>query len=514
MSDTKATSATARLRQQIVERERAENALRESEARARAILDTTVDGIVTIDELGLVESFNHAAERLFGYAAAEVIGRNIKMLMPTPYDDEHDDYLTAYRRSGLKKIIGIGREVMGLRKDGTIFPMDLAVSETQLSSRRIFTGTVRDISARKEAEKQLRELAAIVESSDDAIISETPDGTIVSWNAGAEKMYGYSADEVRGRSIAIIVPPDRQDEMPRFLDRIHRGEAINRYETVRVRKGGKTIAVSVTISPIKDAHGTVIGASAIARDISERKRSEAMMQELQKQARQRDRLADIGAITAQIVHDLGNPLAGVSMQAQLILRRAQRDGQQPLSSILKPAERIVAEVHRLDGLVKEFMEFSREQRLDLKPVNLSRFLGVVIEMWQPLASARAIALTLEVPDVVPPVTADEEKLHRVFENLVKNAIEAIDHGPGRIRIVVTPLDDERVRISVADTGPGIPETVEAFRLFETTKPQGSGLGLPIVRQIVIAHGGGIGFAPAEPQGTIFHVELRVRGPFT
>src|SRR5688572_26551260 len=138
------------------ERSATEQALTESEARTRAILDAAVDAIITIDERGRVESMNPAAERLFGYPAAEVLGQNVKMLMPEPYRHEHDGYLHNYLSTGQRKIIGIGREVVGLRKDGSTFPMDLAVSEVRLGARRLFTGIVRDITERKKAEEQLR----------------------------------------------------------------------------------------------------------------------------------------------------------------------------------------------------------------------------------------------------------------------------------------------------------------------------------------------------------------------
>jgi len=153
----------------ISRRKQAEDALRESEARLRAIFDTAVDGIITIDERGLIERFNPAAENLFGYTEAEVIGHNVSMLMPSPYHQAHDGYLANYRQTGEKKIIGIGREVVGLRKDGSTFPMDLAVGETQQSQRRMFTGTVRDISERKQAEEQRTQLMLELESANEEL---------------------------------------------------------------------------------------------------------------------------------------------------------------------------------------------------------------------------------------------------------------------------------------------------------------------------------------------------------
>lgn len=259
--------------------------------------------------------------------------------------------------------------------------------------------------------------------------------------------------------------------------------------------------------PITNDDGTPRLVAGVAVDITERMRAQEQLRELEKLAHQRERLADIGAITAKIVHDLGNPLAGISMQAQLILHRAGRSDTQPLSIVRKPVEMILAEVRRLDVLVKGFMDFSRDQRLELRPLNLPRFLQDVAELWQPVAAARDIALTIEAPQDVPPLPADEDKLRRVFDNLVKNAIEAIDQGPGSVGIQVARTAPEAIRISVTDTGPGIPETVQVFHLFETTKVHGSGLGLAVAQQIVLAHRGRIEFERLSPRGTAFRIDL-------
>jgi two-component system sensor kinase FixL len=377
------------LRATLEELAASEAALRDSVARTQAIVDTAVDGIITIDERGIVHSFNPAAERIFGYRAAEVIGRNISMLMPSPDRERHDGYLARYLQTGEKRIIGIGREVVGRRSDGSTFPMDLAVGESQVKSGRVFTGMVRDITARKQSEGQL-------------------------------------------------------------LD-------------------------------------------------------------LQKLAQQRERLADIGAITAKLAHDLGNPLAGISMQAQLILRRANRNPAQPLETVTKAAEQIVAQVARLDRLAKDLVGFAREQRLDLRRVNPARFFRDLMDFWIPMAAERRIVITLEMSEPTGVVRADEEKLRRVFDNLMKNAVEAIDGDWREIAIRVAPREDE-LCISVVDSGCGIPQSVEIFRLFETTKPEGTGLGLAIAKQIVDAHGGQIHCERLQPRGTLFTVELPVRGP--
>ncbi len=223
-------------RRTSVQRKKSAAALQDQEARLRAILETAVEGIITINERGLIESVNRAAERLFGYKERELIGKNVSVLMPSPHHERHDAYLKSYRKTGHAKIIGIGREVSGRRKNGTLFPMDLAVSEVKLMGRRIFTGFIRDITQRKESEKALLHYAAMVESSDDAIIGKTLTGQITSWNKGAEKVFGYSTKETVGKSISILIPPDRANEEPSILKRIREGESVEHYETVRKRK--------------------------------------------------------------------------------------------------------------------------------------------------------------------------------------------------------------------------------------------------------------------------------------
>lgn len=660
------------------ERVQTAQALRENEARTQAILNTAVDGIITIDKQGTIQSFNRAAERVFGYSAAEVLGQNITMLAPSPYRQEHDRYIADYIKTGQSKIIGIGRQVLGLRKDGSTFPMDLAVSEWEGGGQRMFTGIVRDISRRKRAEQDLavqygvtrvlaesttlsevspRLLCAIgegvgwelgelwfvdpetkllrrggvwhapgTEASDFEVtrremafaprqgllgrvwaegqpvwMADVTEGPcfVRAQTATKVRLRGTFAFPIRssGTVIGVVVFFSSQTRQPDpallqmlealgtqigdFIARKRAEEAIREsearfhafmdnspavgfmkdeagryvyvnatferfFEVRRADTIGKTdfdifpadvarrlrqndqavlrenatmeLSESVPSAdgcarewlvfkfPVTDAKGRrFVGGKAV--DITERKRAEADLRELQKLARQRERLADVGAITAQIVHDLGNPLAGLSMQAQLIMRRIRRGGNEPVSTVLKPVEQIVSEVRRLDSLIKDFMNFSRGQHLDLQPLPLHPFLQAVVEFWGPVATERGIPLNLALPPEAPVLNADADQLRRVFDNLLKNAVEAIGQGPGRIDITVAVPTAEMVRISLQDSGPGIASSVQVFRLFETTKGSGSGLGLAITKQIVLAHGGGIDFAHVEPHGTVFHIEL-------
>lgn len=334
------------------------------------------------------------------------------------------------------------------------------------------------------------------------------DTRVVDWNKQAEALFGWSRDEVLGRSFfEFLIPQDSRPQVDAIVSQLLRRELPNHSVNENLTKDGKLILCDWNNSLIHDADGEVIGAMSLALDITERTRTEAALREAQRLAGQRERLADIGAIAATIVHDIGNPLAGLSMQAQLLLRRARRDENQPASALLQPAERIAAEVRHLEAWIREFMDFTGDQRLDLKPVDLPRMLGQLLDLWRPVAGAREIALALHVAAGNHSLWADEEKLRRVFDNLVKNAIEAIEQGPGEVHIRVAPLAADKVEICVEDTGPGIPQALDVFRLFETTKPNGSGLGLAIVKQIVHAHGGAIDFTRREPRGTVFRVAL-------
>jgi signal transduction histidine kinase len=244
-----------------------------------------------------------------------------------------------------------------------------------------------------------------------------------------------------------------------------------------------------------------------------RKEIEEELRRVEALARQRERLADIGALTARIVHDVGNPLAGLSMLTQRVARRLERDPSQPLGSVRDVVGQMSETTRRLDVMIRDFKTFAREQRLDPSTVDLPDFVERALAAWRPEAQYRGITLCGVVGSPVPSITADAEKLRRVFDNLLKNALEAIGQGPGEITLSVDFPNREKVRFTVADTGPGFPSHLKPFSLFETTKPEGTGLGLAIVKEIVQAHGGGIDLAPATGSGAAFHVEIPTSLPY-
>lgn len=433
---------------QKTEHRETQSALRDSAERLRAILETAVEGIITIDERGVIESFNRSAEKIFGYSASEAIGQNVKLLMPEPFRHEHDGYLKNYRETGHAKIIGIGREVAGRRKDGTIFPMDLSVSEVRLASRRMFTGFVRDITERKAAEKAQLHYAVLVESSDDAIIGKTLDGEITSWNRGAEHIFGYSRKEAVGRPIAFLIPEDLKDEEPGILAKIRHGESVDHYETVRRRKDGRLIHISVTVSPIRDADGKIIGASKVARDITERKRLETEISEISNREQQR-----IG----QDLHDgLCQELTGIELMCQVL--------EQKLAAKSKSHAKQVGEIGEH---IRQAIAHTRKLARGLFPVELEKngFMSALHELADHFGKLFRIECRFEC--AAPVFIRDNvaaTHLYRIAQEAINNAVK---HGKAKRVVISLRPENDKIIMAVVDNGIG----------FSNKNREGSGMGL-------------------------------------
>jgi PAS domain S-box-containing protein len=347
-------------------------------------------------------------------------------------------------------------------------------------------------------------LAAIVSSSDDAIISKTLDGIILSWNASAERMFGYSAAEAVGRSIRMIIPPDRQDEENSILERLRRGESIDHFDTVRITKDGKLIDISLTISPIRDATNRIIGASKVARDISAQKRAEQVL-------RDADRRKD--EFLATLAHELRNPLAPISNSLH-ILRLA--DSSDP--TVERVGEMMERQVNHMVRLVDDLLEVSRITRgkIDLRRerVELAAIIRNAVETSQPLIDSAGHQLALAVPTEPLTLDADPVRLAQVFANLLNNAAKYSDK-PGQIWLTAR-RDADAVVVSVRDTGIGMPadKLTRVFDLFmqldnsQRRSQGGLGIGLTLVRTLVQLHQGSVtAFSEGPGKGSEFVVRL-------
>jgi len=261
----------AELERRVAERT---EALGESEGRLAGVIQSAMDAILTVDEEQNILLFNSAAERMFRCPAVEALGQPITRFIPQRFHAAHAGHIHKFGETGVtNRAMGPKNVLWAVRADGQEFQIEASISQVVTGGKKLFTVILRDVTARVQAEAVREHLASVVDSSDDAIISKDLNGTINGWNRGAEKIFGYSASEAVGKPMLMIIPPERSQEEGDILARIRRGESVEHYETVRVRKDGRKIDISVTISPICDSGGTIVGASKIARDITERKRA-------------------------------------------------------------------------------------------------------------------------------------------------------------------------------------------------------------------------------------------------
>ena len=510
--------------------------LEHSEARTRAILDAAVDAILTIDPGGIVESLNPAAERLFGYPAHEVLGQNVKMLMPQPYRSEHDGYLNNYLTTGLKKIIGIGREVVGLRKDGSTFPMHLAVSELHLGDRRMFTGIARDITDLRLAISQLEDSEArtrtILETAVDAIITIDGRGLVESINPAAERLFGYPASEVVGQNVKILMPQPYRDEHDGYLHNyLTTGQkkiiGIGR-EVVGRRKDGSTFPMDLAVSEVQLGSRRLF--TGIVRDISERNKAEEQLRfyagelqgrnaELLRSNQELDEFAYIAS------HDLKEPLRGIHNYATFLLEDYQdkldAEGVEKLETLKRLTQ-------RMDILLDSLLDFSRVGRLEfaIRTTDLNEILEEVLDSLRINLKERAVEV--RIPRPLPTIQGDRVRIGEVLRNLITNSMKyndkperwiEIGHGTdlgldARRGNEVEPSIGHHTVFYVRDNGIGIPEKHfdAIFRIFKRLHAReefggGTGVGLTIVKKIIERHGGQIWIESARNQGTCFYFTL-------
>ncbi len=358
-------------------------------------------------------------------------------------------------------------------------------------------------------------LAAIVESSPDAIIGQTLDGVIISWNPGAEQIYGYAAGEIIGQNISVLIPPDHADELPSILALLRQGVQLEHFDTYRVRKDGAVIHASVALSPIRDQAGVVVGAASVAREMAGRDRSEADRWKAEARFRQAERMETIGQLAGGVAHGFNNLLGAIGAYAGFLA-----DGTAGHPELHSDAEEIQSAVKRAAALVQQLLTFSHSNPGDPGPVDL----GVVIKEARELLSAATGGLQLAIRSspALPPILADRTQVEQVLLNLAVNARDAMPPG-GTLTIAARPAEltevnrlvhpdvvpGQYVELAVSDTGTGMSAEVMAhiFEPFFTTKPagQGTGLGLSTVYGIVRQAGGAITVESGENRGATFRL---------
>lgn len=482
-------------------RQAAENEVQHRSDRIRDLYDHAPCGYHSLDENGLFVEINETELDWLGYERAEVVGRMRFVDVMTPSSREvFARSFPRFKESG--EIRDLEFELV--RKDGSTLPVSLSATAVYDESGDYVRSrsTMFDISARRALEEAQRHLAAIVDSSADAIISKSLDGTILSWNGGAEILYGYTAGEMVGKPISLLAPPDRPDEVAALMERIRSGERVQHFETMRMAKDGREVPVSLTISPIADAAGRVIGASAIAHDITVRKRAERAVQELNR---------ELEAFSYSVSHDLRAPLRAVVGFSQALMEdhgeRLDEDGR-------RLVERIVAGGRRMGRLIDDLLSFSRLSRAQLRrqPVDLSALAREVERGLREAEPGREAKIM-----VAEGLSAqgDPALLRVVLENLIGNAWKfTAKNERARIEIGVAPaFNGDRPTFFVRDDGAGFDmEYADKLfapfqRLHPTDEFDGTGIGLATVHRIIQRHGGRIWAEGAVGKGATFHFTL-------
>jgi PAS domain S-box-containing protein len=497
----------------ITERKQTEEALRLSEKELTEFFENATEAINWVGPDGTILRANRAELRMLGYSADEYIGRNIAQF----HRDKKVIQDILERLAQGETLERYPAQMLG--KDGSIRDVlinsSVYFAEGKFIHTRCFT---RDVTEQLRVDKALQRFAAIVQSTDDAVIAKDLNGAITNWNPGAEKLYGYKAEEVIGKPVSILIPSDRPDEEPAILAKLRRGERIDHYETIRIAKDGTRIDVSLTVSPIRNAAGKVIGASKIARDITEQKRAEQEREQLLARERIAREEAEIANRTkdeflAVLSHELRTPLT--AMLGWLAILRGHRLDQKTTEHAIETIERNArAQAQLIEDLVDVSRIVGGKLKLEVRPIDLLPVINAAIEVVRPAADAKNINIEINCNSSVEPVSGDPARLQQVIWNLLSNAVKFTPKG-GSIHVSLQRAESS-AEINIRDTGVGIPtdflpHVFERFTQADsavTRSHRGMGLGLAIVRHLVELHGGTVtAISSGENRGATFTIRF-------
>ncbi len=463
------------------------------------VVEAAPSAMLVVDGSGTIVFVNRQTEVLFGYLRDQLVGQPVGRLLPERLRTQHAEDVRRFFAAPSVRQMGAGRELFGQHADGSEVPVEIGLSPMQTAEGSVILASVIDITERKRAIAAQERLASIVESSLDAIFSKTLDGIVTSWNRSAERLFGYSAAEVIGQHIMLLVPDRLADEEARILSSIRRNERVEPFTTRRRTKAGPEVDVSVTVSPIRNAANEVVGASSIVRDISEIVRRDA---ELRRSNAELEQFAHIAS------HDLQEPLRMVANYTELLADRYKGRLDEKADTYIHYAS---DGARRMQQLVSDLLAYSRVglQQRPLTPVSVATVVENVSRSLQRLIVETGAVI--EGADL-PTVMGDEVQLAQLFQNLIGNAIKfRSDATP---HVVVRALRTaDRWEFSVRDNGIGIdPRYAERVfqmfqRLHERGRYPGSGIGLSIARRIVERHGGTMWLESQPHVGTTFHFTL-------
>ena len=511
-------AANRALQNEIAERERAEEALRQSEARKRTMLETALDCIISIDQEGTIIEFIAAAERVFGYPRAEVLGKQLAdTIIPPSLRKRHRQGIAHYLATGEGPVIGKRIEMPAIRANGAEFPVELAITRVDVGGSPTFTAYLRDITDRKRAEEKFR---LAVESSPSGMVMVDQKGTIVLVNSQTEKLFGYDRGDLIGQTMEILVPVRFRDAHPRhradYSAHLQARPMGSGRDLYGLRKDGTEFPVEIGLNPIETNEGTWV-LSAIV-DISERKRAEEERKRHEVQMQHSQKLESLGVLAGGIAHDFNNLLVGILGNAGLALMELA-----PESLVRPTVQRIEVAALQTAELTKQLLAYSGKGKFLVQPLNLSRLVEEITPLLKFSISKKAVFRTRLASDL-PTIEVDASQIQQVIMNLIINASEALGDNRGdiivstgvvladRAYVADTFLDDHLpegcyVYLEVTDTGCGMDKETRSriFDPFFTTKFTGRGLGLAATLGIVRGHNGAIRLYSEPGHGTAFRV---------
>ncbi len=497
-------------------RDREPTALRSSEGdlaarelRFRALLAGMLDPVVTIDSHGTIQDASESVRHVFGWEPAELVGRNVNVLMPEPHRSAHDGYLAHYRSTGETNILNRTREFEVVRKDGAPLVCELSVSRVDVPGKQepLFIGSFRDVTARKRAEIALAErehrFRAIFDQEFQFVGLLSPQGLVLEVNRAALEAAGIDRGEALGKPFwetAWWAHTSVGRELVRMGISAAAGGELVRFETTHRRPAGGLVDIDFSLKPIRDERGEIVLLLAEGRDVTHIKDAE------RRETAMSGALAAIGESASILVHDIKNPVTGI----QLALRAVGELLGEDHRAILQDLEE---RLRRLERTMRRTLTFAKPLVLRRRRVVPRELLEAAAKGLQPELAAHRIALDVDCEPALPACEADPALLEEVLQDLLRNGLEALEPG-GRLRLSARRAGGERLELCVEDDGPGIPEQAQAnlFRPFYTTKTTGTGIGLALCRKIVGEHGGQIRAARSALGGARFEILLPCAAP--